>query len=392
MEQAADITAFRTEVHDWITAHLTDELRDAAAKATSVFTHKTHNLAWQAKLNAQGWAAPSWPANYGGTGWSETQRYIFATESARAGAPSLSPMGLKMIGPCLMKFGTEAQKSYYLPRILSGEDYWCQGYSEPGSGSDLASLSLKAERDGDNYVLNGSKIWTTHAHVANRMFALVRTNSEGRPQTGISFLLLDMDTPGVEVRPILTLAGDHDFNQVFFDNVRVPIANRLGEENQGWTVAKYLLEFERASAFAAGLTVALQQLRETAAEHGLADDRMLNRKIALVAGDISAMEVAEQQVLADVARGKNPGAISSMLKVRGTETAQKIQELLVEIAGPYAAVDQIEARQPGANVEPVGPNSVLCAVASYLNGRAASIYGGSNEIQRNIMAKFMLGF
>ena len=392
MTDTVDLAAFQTDVRGWIEANLTDELREAGRKSTSVFTPRPWNMKWQAILNTRGWVAPYWPVEYGGTGWSEAQRYIFASECARAEAPSLSPMGLRMVAPCIMKFGTEAQKAYYLPRLLAGEDYWCQGYSEPQAGSDLASLSLRADKDGADYILNGSKIWTTHAHFANRMFLLVRTNRDGRPQTGITFLLMDMDTPGVEVRPIVSIAGDHDFNQVFFDNVRVPQANRVGEEDMGWTVAKYLLEFERASAFAAPLKVALDRVRDAAASASLAQDAMIRRKIALIAGQIAAIEVSEQQVMAAVAKGKNPGAISSMLKVQGTETAQAIQHLLVEIAGDYAAVYQENAREPGSNAEIVGPEAVLCATASYFNGRAASIYGGSNEIQRNIMAKFMLGF
>ncbi len=270
--QRQGLEAFRQEVRGWIAANLTDDLRDAAARATSVFVDKPHAMAWQAILHRHGWAAPHWPREYGGTGWDETQRHIFDSELAAAGAPSLSPMGLRMVAPCIMRFGTPEQKAHYLPRILSGEDFWCQGYSEPQAGSDLASLSLRAERDGDDYVLNGSKIWTTHAHFANRMFCLVRTSRDGRPQQGITFLLLDMALPGIEVRPILTLSGDHDFNQVFFDNVRVPQSGRLGEEDQGWGVAKYLLEFERSAAYAAGLTAALGGTNaqvENAAEIGM---------------------------------------------------------------------------------------------------------------------------
>jgi alkylation response protein AidB-like acyl-CoA dehydrogenase len=254
---SGSLDVFRGEVRDWLAANLTEELREVSAKSTSVFVDKQHTLKWQAILHKKGWVAPTWPAQYGGTGWSEAERHVFSSECALAGAPPLAPMGLRMVAPVIMQYGTQEQKAWYLPRILSGEDYWCQGYSEPGSGSDLASLSLKAERDGEHYVLNGSKIWTTHAHFANKMFCLVRTSRDGRPQQGITFLLLDMDLPGITVRPIHSIADDHDFNQVFFEDVRVPVSGRLGEEDQGWGVAKYLLEFERAVAHSAGLKAAL---------------------------------------------------------------------------------------------------------------------------------------
>jgi alkylation response protein AidB-like acyl-CoA dehydrogenase len=380
--------AFRAEVREWLIDNLPAYLRDVNDRAVSVFTPKVYNLEWQAILNRKGWVAPHWPAEYGGTGWDDIERHIFASECASAGAPALSPMGLRMVAPCIMKFGTPAQKAYYLPRLLNGEDYWCQGYSEPGSGSDLASLALRAERNGDDYVLNGSKIWTTHAHFANKMFCLVRTNRDGRPQQGITFLLLDMDTPGISVRPILTLSGDHDFNQVFFDNVYVPVSGRLGAEDQGWGVAKYLLEFERAVAYAAGLRSALATVRAAAA--GL-DDKAINRKLTQLEIEIAAIGATEQSVMLRMARGGNPGPASSMLKVQGTECQQRIQELAVEVAGDYAAVDQFAARQPGSNDNFIGPKSALVATARYLNGRAASIYGGSNEIQRGIMAKLVLG-
>jgi alkylation response protein AidB-like acyl-CoA dehydrogenase len=394
---AMDHMHFRTEIRDWLDANLTDQFRDVACKAVSVFIDKQHSLAWQAKLHEKGWVAPHWPEEYGGPGWDDVQRFIFASECARAGAPSLSPMGLRMVAPCIMKFGTPAQKAHYLPRLLSGDDYWCQGYSEPQAGSDLAALSLRAERDGDDYVLNGTKIWTTHAHFANRMFCLVRTSREGRPQAGISFLLLDMASPGISVKPILSLSLDHDFNQVFFDNVRVPVANRLGEEDQGWGVAKYLLEFERASAYAASLGAALKDVRAQAEQEPDGAGRtliycpMIRRKLAQLETEVAAIEASEQKVMIAMSRGENPGPVSSMLKVQGTETQQRIQELSVEVAGGYGAVEQFAARQVGSNEAPVGPVSGLVATARYLNGRAASIYGGSNEIQRGIMAKLVLG-
>lgn len=393
----AEDAAFRNEVRAFLDTHLTPELREAGKRTTSVFTDKKWNLAWQKILYQKGWVAPHWPVEYGGTGWSEMQRYIFASECARAGTPQLSPMGLRMCGPMLMKFGTPEQKAFYLPRILAGEDYWCQGYSEPGSGSDLASLQLKAVRDGDHYVLNGTKIWTTHAHFANRMFCLTRTDNTGKNQEGITFLLIDMDTPGLKVEPIITLAGEHEVNQVFFDDVRVPVANRVGDENDGWTVAKYLLEFERGGAFAAGLAVGIEKIREVAAgeraDDGgrLMDDAGFARKLAEAAIEVKAMEITEHRVMAELAGGKNPGPASSMLKTRGTEMRQRLDEIAIETIAYYAGVDQRDAREPGSNVEPVGPEDAMVFMPSYLNNRAASIYGGSNEIQRGIMAKLVLG-
>ena len=393
----SDLVAFKAEVRAWLSDHLTDELRDVATKSTSVFVDKPHTLKWQAILHKKGWVAPTWPKEFGGTGWSEAERHIFASECARAGAPSLSPMGLRMVAPVIMHYGTAEQKSWYLPRILSGEDYWCQGYSEPGSGSDLASLSLRADREGDHYVLNGSKIWTTHAHFATKMFCLVRTNRHGRPQQGITFLLLDMDTPGITVRPIHSIADDHDFNQVFFEDVRVPVSGRLGDEDQGWGVAKYLLEFERAVAHSAGLKAALAEVvrhaRSLTDDSGapLLDTPGIRRRISILDAQISAIEASEDVVMAQVARGHNPGPAASMLKIQGTETAQQVQQLAVELSGDYAAVSQFAARQPGSNEAAIGPDIALTAVPRYFNGRAASIYGGSNEIQRNIIAKMVLG-
>ncbi len=389
--------AFRDEVRAFLDEKLTPELKEAGSLTTSVFTDKPWNLKWQKILNEKGWAAPAWPVEYGGTGWSEMQKYIWASECARAGTPGLSPMGLRMCAPVLMKYGTPEQKAFFLPRILAGEDYWCQGYSEPGSGSDLASLQLRAVSDGDDYVLNGSKIWTTHAHFANRMFCLVRTSADGKPQQGITFILLEMDTPGIKVEPIITLAGEHEVNQVFFDDVRVPKANRVGPENEGWTVAKYLLEFERGGAYAAALAVGIEKIKTIAtAEHSdngarLIDDPAYRAKVSDAEISVKAMEITEHRVMSALAGGKNPGPASSMLKTRGSEMTQTIDELVVEAIAYYADVDQRPAREPGSNVAPVGPRHGLTAMPRYLNNRAATIYGGSNEIQRGIMAKLVLG-
>src|SRR6195952_5094888 len=260
----AEERAFENEVRDFIAANMTPEMKRATALTPAVFSDPDIGMAWQRALHKKGWGAPGWPVDHGGPDWTPAQRWSFEAECARAGVPNVNVMGVKMVGPVIIGFGSPEQKNYYLPRILSGEDYWCQGYSEPGSGSDLASLQLKAVSDGDDYVLNGSKIWTTHAHWANRMFCLVRTRSDGKNQGGITFLLLEMNTPGITVKPIITLAGEHEVNQVFFDDVRVPKSGRLGEENQGWTVAKYLLEFERGGGSAAGLSMSLKRLRAMA--------------------------------------------------------------------------------------------------------------------------------
>lgn len=368
------LAAFRTEVRAFLAVNLTASLREAAARATSVFIEPEVSLEWQAVLNARGWAAPDWPAEFGGPGWDDLRRYVFAAECAEAGAPGLAPMGLKMVAPVIMHYGTEAQKTYYLPRILSGEDYWCQGFSEPGAGSDLASLQTRAVRDGDDYVLNGSKIWTTHAHHANRMFCLVRTSTHGKPQAGISFLLLDMASPGITVRPIRTLAGDHEFNEVFFDDVRVPVVNRLGEENDGWSVAKHLLTFERGGKYAPALIERVERLRQ---REGL--DSLTAARLAREAVSLRALQALELKAMR--AEGGSPALYASVLKVLGTEAMQRIDVLGCEIEGLAAWA------------EPMGqtPAELAVTLPRYLNNRAASIYAGSNEIQRDLVARLTLG-
>ncbi|KTD99969.1 acyl-CoA dehydrogenase [Sphingopyxis sp. H038] len=368
------LTAFRDEVSTFLAAHLPDDIRRGAARATSVFIDPDISLPWQRILHAKGWAAPDWPAEFGGPGWSEIERYIFAAECAQAGAPNLAPMGLKMVAPVIMHYGSAEQRAHYLPRILSGEDYWCQGFSEPGAGSDLAALQLRAVPDGSDYILNGSKIWTTHAHFANRMFALVRTSNEGKPQAGISFLLLDMATPGIIVEPIRTLAGDHEFNQVFFDDVRVPQANRLGEENEGWSVAKHLLTFERGGKYAPGLIGRLERLRAR-------DDiePVLRAQLDREAVTLKALQALEMKAMRGV--GGSAALYASALKILGTETAQRIDTLACEIAGHAAWAD----------ADGQTPAELAVAVPRYLNDRAATIYAGSNEIQRDLIARTMLG-
>jgi acyl-CoA dehydrogenase len=391
VELSPDDLAFQAEVRAFLAARLTPELREVARRMTSVFVDRDHSLAWQSVLHEQGWAAPDWPEAHGGPGWSETRRWIFSAECAAANAPALAPQGLKMVGPILIVYGTPAQQQYYLPRILSGEHYWCQGYSEPGSGSDLASLRMAAVSDGDDYVLNGSKIWTTHAHFATHIFCLVRTDTSSKPQAGITFVLIDMASPGITVRPIISMSGDHELNQVFFDNVRVPKANRVGAENDGWTVAKALLDFERSGRAATGLKVSLVRVREQAREAGVLDDPDYRQRLAALGVAVAAIDMTEQRILGAVANGGNPGPLSSLLKIQSTEAMQRIDELAVEAAGQYAAAEQTSARQPLSQLAYVGPETALTAMPRYCNNRAASIYGGSNEIQRNLIAKLLLG-
>ena len=389
--------SFRDEVREFLDENLTDELRDAQRFCPGIFLDYEHNIAWHKILYKKGWVAPSWPEEYGGTGWDLMQRYIWSIEKAEAGAPDTAPMSLGMCGPMLIGCGSKAQQEFYLPRILSGEDYWCQGYSEPGSGSDLASLKLKAVSDGDHYRLNGSKIWTSHAHYANKMFLLVRTNDEGKPQEGITFLLLDMTTPGIRVEPILFASGTHEVNQVFFDDVRVPKANVVGEENKGWHVAKYLLEFERGGSTGnAARKVGLARLRKLAGmipqgDSTLADDTDFIRKLDETAVQLEAIQFTEFRMMAALSKGQRPGPESSVLKALSAEMQQRITELAVEAMGQYSAVHQPEARTVGSNVATVGPEDGVVSFSRYFNLRASSIAGGSNEVQRNIMAKLVLG-
>ena len=391
--------AFRAEVRRFFDENLSEDLREAGRKTGGVFADFAAGLRWHKVLAKRGWSAPTWPREYGGTGWTATQRYIFARESTAADAPRIFTMGIRMVGPVIMKYGTPEQKAKYLPGIVSGDTVFCQGYSEPGSGSDLASLKTRAVRDGDDYVINGTKIWTTGAHVANRMFCLVRTSTEGKPQDGISFVLIDsMDRPGLTVKPIVTLAGDHEVNQVFFDNVRTPVANRIGPENAGWTVAKYLLEFERGGdAYTPNLYARLEDVRRIAREEvadgsgRLADEPGFAQRLAEADLAIQALEMIELQVLSDLSKGRNPGAVSSQMKIRGSEAMQAVDHLGVEALAWYAAPFEPEARLLGHNAPTVAPDYGLTAMPLYLNNRAATIYAGSNEIQRNIIAKAILG-
>ncbi|MEE2668234.1 MAG: acyl-CoA dehydrogenase family protein [Pseudomonadota bacterium] len=389
--------AFRDEVKKFLKDELTEELREAGKLTASVFSEVEFSSKWHKILYKKGWIGASWPEEYGGTGWDDMQRYIFRSECASAGTPSPTAMGLAMVGPVLMKHGTQKQKDFYLPRILSGEDFWCQGYSEPGSGSDLASLQCKAVRDGDHYLVNGTKIWTTHAQYANRIFCLVRTDNSGKPQQGITFLLIDMDTPGIEIKPIITLAGDHEVNQTFFDDVKVPVENVVGEENDGWTVAKYLLEFERGGGYAASLQDQARKIKSIASKErsdsgeSLLEDKNFSRALNEVEIEVQAVLMTEHRIMSDIAERGHPGPASSILKSRGSELKQTLDELAVSAMGYYTLPLQNEARKLGSNFEVIGPDYGVTIYPQYLNNRATTIYGGSNEVQKNIMAKFVLG-
>jgi alkylation response protein AidB-like acyl-CoA dehydrogenase len=356
---------------------------------------------WHAILNAQGWLANHWPKEYGGPGWNPVQKFIFENECALAGAPRVVPFGVNMLGPVLIKYGSDAQKRHWLPRILDGADWWCQGYSEPGAGSDLASVKTSAARgndaQGEHYVVNGQKTWTTLGHYANMIFCLVRTATDVRKQEGISFLLIDMNTPGVEVRPIITLDGEHEVNEVFFTDVRVPAENLVGEENKGWTYAKYLLTYERTNIAGVGFSVAafnrLRKIAATQRRHGrpLADDPAFAARMARLEIDLENMKTTNLRVIAAVAGGGVPGAESSMLKIRGTEIRQEISSLTRRAMGAYAQPFVEEALQEGFDGVPVGPDEAASAAAQYFNNRKLSIFGGSNEIQKNIISKMILG-
>jgi acyl-CoA dehydrogenase len=386
--------AFRDEVRAFLDAALTPDIRAAQARQAGVFSEGDLCRQWQRILYEKGWVAPSWPKEYGGPGWTPMQRFIFADECARADAPVLPAMGLQMCGPVLMGHGTPEQKAFFLPRMLSGEHYWCQGYSEPQSGSDLASLQIRAVRDGDDYVVTGSKLWTTHAHFANWMFLLVRTSTEVKPQAGISFLLTPMDAPGITVQPIISISGEHEVNQVFFDDVRIPVANLVGAENQGWTVAKYLLEFERgAGAAASALNAQLRAARSIAeAEGWWGDDPAFRQRWTELDIELQALDFAEHQAAAMLMAGRDIGnTVASRLKLTVSTLLQRVTELRMGALGPYAAADQRDALGAGANTPPVGPSYALTPTAKYLNSRAATIYGGSQEIQHNILARIILG-
>ena len=391
--------AFRAEVQQFLREQLPEALA-AKVKAGQRLSREDQSD-WHARLNARGWYANHWPEEHGGPGWTPVQKFIFDHECALAGGPRIVPFGVNMLGPVLIKYGNEAQKSHWLPRILSGEDWWCQGYSEPGAGSDLASVKTTAVRgvdaQGDHYIVNGQKTWTTQGQHANMIFCLVRTDRDVRPQAGISFLLIDMNTPGVEMRPIRTLDGDREVNEVFFTDVRVPAENLVGEENKGWTYAKYLLTYERTGIAGVGFSVAgfekLKAIASRVQRNGkpLDQDPQFAARMAAVEIDLENMKTTNLRVIAAVAGGGVPGAESSMLKIRGTEIRQEILSLIRRAMGPYALPFIEEAQYSDYAGEPVGPKEAATAAANYFNYRKLSIFGGSNEIQKNIISKMILG-
>ncbi len=386
---------FRDEVRAFLTANVPAEVKEKTM--TGYRLSKEEHVSWQKTLYEKGWMAPSWPVEHGGTTWTPMQKHIFQEECAAAGAPPVVAFGVVMVAPVIMKFGTQKQKDYFLPRILRSDDWWCQGYSEPGSGSDLASLRTKAVLNGDHYIVNGQKTWTTMAQYANMMFCLTRTDDSGKRQEGITFLLIDMDQPGVTVQPITTIDGSQEINNVFLEDVKVPVENRVGEEGKGWTYAKYLLGHERTSIAAVGRSKAqLARLRDIAKveqQDGrpLIEDEAFQKKLAEIEIDLLALESLVLRVLSDESAGKGPGPEASFLKIRGTEVQQGITELLVEAIGNYAHPYVPEAMQTGWNEDPIGPEYAASIAPHYFNWRKASIYGGSNEIQKNIIAKAVLG-
>lgn len=387
--------AFREEVRAFLTEKLPKKISQKY-KNGQMLTKQEHEE-WHAVLNKQGWLAPGWPVEYGGVKWTPIQKHIFDEERVAAGGPEVVPFGLSMLAPVLIAFGSDEQKKTILPRILNGDDWWCQGYSEPGAGSDLASLKTKAVRDGDDYIVNGQKTWTTLGQYADKIFSLVRTSSEGKPQQGISFLLMDMDAPGVTIRPIRTIDGGYEVNEVFFEDVRVPASNLVGEENMGWTYAKYLLTHERTGI--AGVPNAKQELKklkaiaaETQDDDGnLMDDPLFAARIAQVEIDLIAMELTNLRIVSEAQAGGAPGVESSMIKIKGTLIRQELSDLTRRAAGPYAMPFTPQVLEEGSNEAPVGPDYATTVSRKYFNMRKISIFGGSNEIQRNIISKMMLG-
>ena len=388
-----DEVAFRDEVRAFVRDKLPADL------ARKVREHrrlgKADYMRWQDILAARGWLAGHWPKEFGGCSWTPVQAHLFDEETAVAGAPRLIPFGLNMVAHVIMAFGSPWQKETFLPRIRENKDWWCQGYSEPGAGSDLASLKTRAERDGDHYVVNGQKTWTTYAQHADWIFCLTRTSSEGRKQEGISFLLIDMRTPGISVRPIITINGEHEVNEVFFDNVRVPVANLVGEEGKGWTCAKYLLGFERTGIARLGESRRdLESVKRVAREQmkdgrPLIEDARFAARVAQVEIDLMALEVTVMRVLS--ARGKAPGPEASILKIRGTEIQQAVSALQMDALGPWSLPFVHSAMALEQAADGVGPEHANPVAAHYFIQRKVSIYGGSNEIQRNIISQMVLG-
>ena len=394
LEFSPEEIAFQQEVRSFIAENYPQNLRSVQDEGHDL--SKEDFLSWHRILAKKGWIAPAWPVEYGGTGWTATQRFIWSEELAAADCVGTMPFGLSMVGPVIYTFGTPEQKARFLPGILSGDDWWCQGYSEPGSGSDLASLRTKAVRDGDHYIVNGQKTWTTMAQHADWGFFLVRTDPDAKQQEGISFLLIDMKSPGVTVRPIITLGGEHEVNEVWLEDVRVPVDQRIYEENKGWTCAKFLLAHERTGIAAVARSKrGVEKIKQIARTEMDGDKPLLanaffKRKISELEIDLTALEFTELRSLAGEAAGKGPGPESSLLKIKGSEIQQRITELALEAVGHYGA-PYFRGFGEGDNEHPIGPDYAHRAAPTYFNTRKTTIYGGSNEIQRNIIAKMVLG-
>lgn len=390
LSYSPDELAFRDEVRAFLAEKLPKEMSDKIRKGEEL--DKAGMEQWHAILNAQGWLAPNWPKKFGGAEWNAVQKHIFEEEAAAAHAPRIVPFGLGMLAPVLQKFGSQEQNDYWLPRILSGEDWWCQGYSEPGAGSDLASLKTTAVREGDHYVVNGQKTWTTLGQYANMIFCLVRTDKEAKNQEGISFLLIDMNTPGIEVRPIILMEGTHEVNEVWFTDVKVPVENLVGEENKGWTYAKYLLTHERTNIAGVGFSqaglTAVKRIAKAEMSNGkpLSQNPHFAARVAQVEIDLKAMATTNLRIIAKAAGGGTPGVEASMLKVKGTIIRQEINDLARRAAGAYAMPFASEAVE-GSNAALPDPLAAGPVAAKYFNNRKLSIFGGSNEIQREIIAK-----
>jgi alkylation response protein AidB-like acyl-CoA dehydrogenase len=393
LHYTAEETAFRDTVRAFLDTHLPADLQRKVRQHLRL--NRDDYVRWHKIVAQQGWAAPAWPAEYGGTGWTSVQRHIWEDECARAATPPILPFGINMVAPVIMAFANAEQKAYYLPRILNCDDWWCQGYSEPGAGSDLASLKTTAQRDGDHYIVNGQKTWTTLGQHADMIFCLVRTDSTVRKQEGISFLLIDMKTPGITVRPIIMLDEEHEVNEVFFDNVRVPVSNLVGQENKGWTYAKYLLGHERTGIAAVGRSkrelTFLKQLAMQQTKRGapLLHDAVFAAKVATLEIELMALEMTVLRVISE--EGKGPGPQASMLKVRGSELQQQLTELMVEAIGPQALPFDPAFLDGGAPHSGGGDDLAAPLAAYYFNYRKTSIYGGSNEIQKNIITQMILG-
>jgi alkylation response protein AidB-like acyl-CoA dehydrogenase len=398
LELNDDELAFRDQVREFLRTRLPTSIRDKVLEGEDI--NRDDMVTWQKVLAAQGWGGIGWPKQFGGPGWTAMQMHIFDEESAMAGGPRLNPFGLRMVAPVIMAFGNPQQQQRYLPKIAAGEEWWCQGYSEPGSGSDLASLKTRAVRDGDSYVVTGQKTWNTLGQFADWIFCLVRTDPQAKQQEGISFLLIDMKSPGVTLRPIRLLDGSVEVNDIFFDQVRVPVENRIGEENRGWTYAKFLLGHERTNIAGVGTSkrelMRLKHIAGTERKHGkpLIDDPLFAARVAQVEADLMALELTTLRTIAAEKTKRAPGPEASVLKVRGTEIQQAISELMMLAMGPYALPWRREAMEAGYQVDPndaVGPDYAASAAGRYFNLRKLSIFGGTNEIQKNIISKMMVG-